>query len=528
MKALHYSCQGESHKATNKVCQDYSYSEVNEHMTIAIVCDGHGGARYFRSDVGAKYATEITKECVATFIDGIAPDLFNNKEFTQVEALNTEIINENFAKKTKVDVAMRQLFSSIIYRWQEMILNHAYNNPLTDAERAILDSRYVSDFEAKVSLEKTYGCTLMCFAQTENYWFAFHLGDGKCIAFDKNGKWSEPIPWDDRCFLNKTTSLCDSSALDEFRYCYQGNGEFPVAVFLGSDGIDDSFGETTNMVNFYAQVAKMLAKDSFEESMNSIKITLPELSAKGSKDDMSVACVYDDTRLSEMVNNIIAWQQSNAHQAITATNQRLELLLDKYNKFEGKKLFSRSEQIDLRYTVSELKRAYQYKREQAKKYDRFSQELGGDFEPYNDEYGFGEQLVLIAEKKLEEQIAEEVPETQKSVESTNSEGNEVNCKEVHKAEDESLESETTVETTLTKENEEDVNLQNVGLEPIKSESVESSDINTQKLESTAVKVENTVTYQVDGSFDEIVSDTESSFNDKLSDTEIINEKEYDK
>ena len=282
------------------------------------------------------------------------------------------------------------------------------------------------------------------------------------------------------------------------------------------------------MVNFYAQVAKMLAKDSFEESMNSIKSTLPELSAKGSKDDMSVACVYDDTRLSEMVNNIIAWQQSNAHQAITATNQRLELLLDKYNKFEGKKLFSRSEQIDLRYTVSELKRAYQYKREQAKKYDRFSQELGGDFEPYNDEYGFGEQLVLIAEKKLEEQIAEEVPETQKSVESTNSEGNEVNCKEVHKAEDESLESETTVETTLTKENEEDVNLQNVGLEPIKSESVESSDINTQKLESTAVKVENTVTYQVDGSSDEIVSDTESSFNEKLSDTEIINEKEYDK
>ena len=89
--------------------------------------------------------------------------------------------------------------------------------------------------------------------------------------------------------------------------------------------------------------------------------------------------------------------------------------------------------LDSNLTISFSTPGFENSTEQAKKYDRFSQELGGDFEPYNDEYGFGEQLVLIAEKKLEEQIAEEVPETQKSVESTNSEGNEVNCKEVHKA-----------------------------------------------------------------------------------------------
>ena len=158
MKALHYSCQGESHKATNKVCQDYSYSEVNDHLAIAIVCDGHGGTSYFRSDVGARYATNITKECVTTFIDNIDKKLFHNAAFTQVCALNTEIENDNFDKKTKVDVAMRQLFSSIIYRWQAKILEHAHDNPLTEAEKTSLNPRYITDFEASQSLEKTYGC----------------------------------------------------------------------------------------------------------------------------------------------------------------------------------------------------------------------------------------------------------------------------------------------------------------------------------------------------------------------------------
>lgn len=418
MRALHYSCQGESHKATNKVCQDFSYSEVNENLAIAIVCDGHGGARYFRSDIGAEYATDITKECVTTFIENIEKTLFKGTAFTQVYALNTEIQNDNFAKKTKVDVAMRQLFSSIIYRWQEKILQHVHSHPLTDDERSSLDSHYIADFEAQRSLEKTYGCTLMCYVKTNDYWFAFHVGDGKCIAFDHYGQWSEPIPWDDRCFLNKTTSLCDVDALDEFRYCYQGDGGFPILVFLGSDGIDDSFGETTNMVNFYAQVAKMLAKESLESSMGTIESTLPELSAKGSQDDMSIACVYDEDRLDEVVKQIIHWQQDSVQKSIFSLNERIEQLLERYNQFEGIVKLSKRDKIDLTYTVKELKRAYQSKRDQAKKFDRFSMELGEDRSPYSDEYGFGEQFVLIAEKHLTEQISEEVEPVPEQTESS--------------------------------------------------------------------------------------------------------------
>lgn len=506
MKALHFTCQGESHKATNKVCQDYSYSEVSERMTIAIVCDGHGGARYFRSDVGAKYATEITKDCVTTFIEGVGDELFKGKTFTQVYALNTEIKNDNFAKKTKIDNALRQLFSSIIYRWQDKILNHAKTNPLTDNEKTSLDTRYVSDFEAQKSLEKTYGCTLMCYAQTKDYWFAFHLGDGKCIAFDKDGNWSEPIPWDERCFLNKTTSLCDSSALDEFRYCYQGDGEFPVAVFLGSDGIDDSFGETTNMVNFYAQVAKMLAKDSLEDSMTSLQTALPELSAKGSQDDMSIACVFDDLRIGELVGNLIAWQQRNAHQAIVASNQRIEQLRNKYNQFEGKKNLSRSEQIDLHYTVTELKRSYQNKREQAKKYDRFSKESGGDFEPYNDELGFGEQFVLLAEQKLEEQVID----SNDSEETANVETNVIDKDNINEI-DESLPEADVISDSEIKSDED-------------SEMINSENEKTDDIELTEDVVEITNAVNIDELSEEIMPVNEP-INTEIQETETEPETE---
>ena len=66
--AFHYSCEGESHKAINKVGQDYSFSSIVDDLAVAIVCDGHGGDRYFRSDIGSRCAVEATLEAVTFFV----------------------------------------------------------------------------------------------------------------------------------------------------------------------------------------------------------------------------------------------------------------------------------------------------------------------------------------------------------------------------------------------------------------------------------------------------------------------------
>ncbi len=391
MKDLHHSCQGESHIIINKVCQDASYSDTTDTMSIAIVCDGHGGERYFRSDIGAKFAIEATKDCVESFIKEVDVDIFKGKPLTQKQAIASEAKANVLTKDTLTDKVLRQLFSSIIYNWREKITAHSQNTPLTDEEKNSVDSSYQDEFINGIGIEKTYGCTLMCYACTPDYWLAFHLGDGKCIAFDEQGNWSEPIPWDDTCFLNKTTSLCDSAALDEFRYCYCGDGKFPLAVFLGSDGIDDSFGATENMVNFYIQTLKLLANEGEDKAIEAIKESLPELSKIGSKDDMSIACVYDEEKLSACVKSLIEWQRKYVGDNIAKANERILKQKDTIAVLESNGLNNQKSMVDYQYANKSLERAFEEKKTLADKWNRFSQELlGDDYSPYEDEIGFGD------------------------------------------------------------------------------------------------------------------------------------------
>lgn len=325
MKGYSFSCQGESHKSTDKPCQDYSYHYIDDTISIAIVCDGHGGARYFRSDIGSRLCTEITAQAIKNFVANIDSSLFVGKPYIKVKAMSELKDAEDI---TPTDNAFRQLFSSIVYTWYSEIEKYTEEHPVTDEERSKVEEKYIQSFERKDSLEKTYGCTLMAYVQTSGYWFAFHLGDGKCVSFQDKPLWTEPIPWDDRCFLNKTTSICDSDALNEFRYSYCGNGSFPIAVFLGSDGMDDSFGPMDNLVDFYMQVSKMLAKENEFEAQKSIQETLPVLSKRGSQDDMSIAYVYDENRLKTFVKRIVRWQIKQLQEQIINANCKISDLND--------------------------------------------------------------------------------------------------------------------------------------------------------------------------------------------------------
>lgn len=382
MDCLHYYCQGESHKADNKVCQDFAYTSSEGGVTIAIVCDGHGGNRYFRSDIGAKYAAEITAEAVKSFVKNTNRSLLENKPFTSVGPVSSQ--DEGY-KETVVDDAFRQLFAYIISQWNIRISEHAVQNSVSEWEAEHVEQKYLDEFAAQHNLEKMYGCTLMAFVKAKRYWFAFHLGDGKCISLQPETIWAEPIPWDDRCFLNKTTSICDSDALYEFRYCYQGDGQFPTAIFLGSDGIDDSFGETTNMVNFYIQLAKEIAKSEFE-AKESLESTLPELSKIGSKDDMSVACAYDRHELKKLVPTLLDWQIEQVQNAIDSINEKIVALTDKADRYADMTISDNKTKIELQYVRSDLMRAETQKETLIRKINKLLQEKEGDcFVPYSEE-----------------------------------------------------------------------------------------------------------------------------------------------
>lgn len=377
-ECYNFSCQGESHKASNKPCQDFSYSAVTDNgMTIAIVCDGHGGDRYFRSDIGAKFAAEVTNESVRQFVSSVNQSLFEGKPYTAEEAiaLDEPSSEEPIKKQKPIDIAFRQLFSSIIFQWNTKIVEHAAQTPISSWETEHVDSKYLEDLKQGIRLEKIYGCTLMVYVQMQTYWFAFHLGDGKCISFQQEPLWMEPIPWDDRCFLNKTTSICDSRAINEFRYCYQGDGHFPMAVFLGSDGLDDSFGEIENLTNFYIQVVKMLVKEGRDETIKSIEKELPQLSTIGSKDDMSIAFVYDMEALRNHLAEFIQYQIQLVTDNIHTTDSRIKQLTQKLNHIEGTEGFSEKDKIEADYARQDIERAKEGRTKLLLKHDALMQLL---------------------------------------------------------------------------------------------------------------------------------------------------------
>lgn len=247
-------------------------------------------------------------------------------------------------------------------------------------KKGSLEERWIKEFDSKDNLEKVYGCTLLVCAYTPWFWFAFQIGDGKCFACDENGIWSEPIPWDERCFLNKTTSICDSSAIDEFRYCYDGTGNFPIAVILGSDGIDDSFGAEENQANFYVQILKSIAKSGIEATLSEIESTLPQLSKIGSQDDMSIAMVFDAEKVSMAVPKLIEWQISNVRRLIAEESAKIAKANNIQQSLEAVGTMTRQNMIDLQYANSDEKRAIEARTKLQSRLDTLLAELNGNDE----------------------------------------------------------------------------------------------------------------------------------------------------
>lgn len=318
MKFFNHSCQGESHKASDKECQDYSLTWQNEekNMTIAVVCDGHGGDSYFRSATGARLAAEITKEQLQQFLTDVDAKLFAGKYI----AIGTQ---ETLEVQDKLDNVMRRLFASIYSRWREAITKDG-NRELTEWERKHVEQKYLDLLGDEDHIVKAYGCTLMAYACTNEYWLAFHLGDGKLVMLNDQYEFSQPVPWDEKCFLNKTTSLCGKEPVKDFRYCIQSDGHFPTAVFLGSDGLDDTYGDGDKLNSFYGTIVKELAQKGQHNVKCMLEEDLPKISEIGSQDDMSVAVVFDETKIADAAVSINGYQKSLVKKEISELQQKVD------------------------------------------------------------------------------------------------------------------------------------------------------------------------------------------------------------
>jgi hypothetical protein len=249
---------GASHIKEGKPCQDYSAAWSSEKMAIAAVADGHGGTPYFRSDRGSRFAVETVFECI--------------KEF----------IARRRAAPSLSDCELGTLEKSVIAGWRRRVDADLESDPISAEAWAAKDG--------DMSETESYGTTLIAAAITDRYWFCIHIGDGKCVVFDRSGNDAQPVPWDEKCFLNITTSICDDDAVTLFRHFY--SDELPAAVFLGSDGIDDCFPvmhNDTHLAGFYRRVHANFIAEGLRRGEQQLREIMPALTRKGSGDDVSIA-----------------------------------------------------------------------------------------------------------------------------------------------------------------------------------------------------------------------------------------------
>lgn len=274
---------GYNHLKNNKICEDASGSYDNGDLHVAVIADGHGSDNYPRTDRGARFAVDSAIRCIVEFVENADPD--------QV------VVDERHAY-----ALLTQLAKSILREWYQAVEEDYCNNPFEEKELEKVSEkykkRYLAEQESDRRVEKAYGCTLIAYAITKNYSFGLQIGDGKCVLIDRMGNFTEPIPWDEECQMNVTTSICDSDAIDEFRFHVS---EFaPSAVFCGSDGIDDSYANPEEMYALYRSIIKIFIEHGIEVGENEIKEYLPVLTKRGSGDDVSVATVIDLRRITEL------------------------------------------------------------------------------------------------------------------------------------------------------------------------------------------------------------------------------------
>ncbi len=374
---FHKTVKGTSHIKSDKPCQDFSGIYQDEVIQIVVVSDGHGGNTYFRSDIGAKIATEITIQILRDFARCVQQDTFKGKSFSitaqpqknpfidadghklRFEELNdsqkklaiqAQSFLESEGKNPQEQEIVKDLLSTIYRQWIYEINQDVKHNPFDKNERKILKG---------LGVEGAYGCTLLAFLQTKDYWLSFHIGDGKITCCDQSLTWYNPVPDDCNCFLNYTTSLCDSNPLIEFRYAFNGIDKRPLAVMLCSDGLDGSLRSDDNLQDFYEQIIGLcLDGDNVEVELESY---LPELSTSGNKDDISLAGIVslsdidksllkNRMELKSRERNIKSDYQTKKTE-IDSINSKIEVLKLKYDRLKDARFNKQTDLDELRSTL---------------------------------------------------------------------------------------------------------------------------------------------------------------------------------
>ena len=282
-KADCLSVQGFSHIRAGKECQDSSVYWQEKNYDGIIISDGHGGDKYIRSASGSRFACEVGKSAISTFMETLEGNRNFQKDFLSGEKEREKILS--------------QLERSIIQHWHERVMTDISASPLES------DSRFSALQEGdRLALQKSpvkaYGATFIAAVLTDSFFFVLKLGDGNACLLTRDFR---PVLLD-KLFLqlkdsdlqfNTTTSLCNSDADMAFRHCYSAlNDKYDVqGLLLTTDGVINSYRREEAYLGFVENIFSGYREQVRKDAHAELAEFLPRLSEKGSGDDLSVAVI---------------------------------------------------------------------------------------------------------------------------------------------------------------------------------------------------------------------------------------------
>jgi serine/threonine protein phosphatase PrpC len=271
-KGFSYSMTGASHIAKNLICQDSSAHYAAKDFSAAVVADGHGSKKHFRSNIGSEIAVNCTLDVIKRF-------------YSDVDEFNRE-----FPKNHKR--IMRNIERQIISEWNIRVNEHYRVNPLTQEEK----SQFTPEELAEITVESFYGTTLVAAVMCDNFTFGFQIGDGSLIAVFEDGHTSMIIDYEESNPANITASMCNSNAITMFNSYYVDDKKI-CAVFVSTDGLYTSFGSDLEFLNYHTIIADQLSEsEAFSETVSK---NVQKRTNYGTQDDISLSCVYNEDLLKE-------------------------------------------------------------------------------------------------------------------------------------------------------------------------------------------------------------------------------------
>jgi hypothetical protein len=195
---------------------------------------------------------------------------------------------------------IRDLVKHIIAKWHGKVEQDYINNPFTAEEQTHVEEKYRRRYAEGYYLHHAYGTTLIAAAITKEYWFGIHIDDGRFTVLYRNGEFDQPVPWDERYFLNITTSICDDDAFEGARIHYapalSAAEKLPAGVFLCSDGVDDNYpveGNEEYLYKLYRTITLAFVDDGFDSTCGQLRDLANKFATEGKGDDTSIARIID-------------------------------------------------------------------------------------------------------------------------------------------------------------------------------------------------------------------------------------------